>query len=230
MKDLVEAAALDAGARVDHVDPSLVLGLDQAHDQFGSRLLGCRRTACRRLLFNRLRRVDHQIEQRLLEQTFVHPDHDWMIGQLRPQNDPVLIALRVKEVRHLRDDAGQITWLGVEFDLAGELEEVGEDPPKPLRFARQGIEPRQEPVTHLGGQLGIDDRLAEQLGGEADRGEWILDLVSQASGHGAQLREPLGVAGASLGLARSPLTAPQKDPQQRQHSRYADRRAQGRPP
>ena len=166
-----------------------------------------------------LRRVDHEIQQRLLDQSGIDIRRDRFGGKIDTQHDPGLLALRVVEITQLLHDQPHIVRLRIETDAAGELEEVGEDVTKPVDFPRQRIDSVRQSVLLALRHIEMHDVLAKQLSVEPHRRQRVLDLMRKTTGHRTELGESLGVPRLTFRFTRPVHHATQQHHHHGQHDR-----------
>ena len=82
-----------------------------------------------------LHRIEHQIEECLLEKALVDHGQGGRCARIDPHHDAGLHAVRMIEVAQFLHDRSYIAKLDIELDATGILREVREDPTQSIDFA-----------------------------------------------------------------------------------------------
>jgi hypothetical protein len=149
-----------------------------------------------------LERVEHEVEQRLLEVPLVERDDELALGAPQPQLHALHLRLRREEVDEVLQQVVHVHRLLVQLDLAGVAQEVVDDVAQAARLLLHGLQPADHPP--VGGVVGVEV-FAEELEVELDGRERVLDLVGEPAGERAQLGEALGLARAALEAVHPPV-------------------------
>jgi hypothetical protein len=113
------------------------------------------------------------------------------------------VALRAIEVGEFLDGLTNIGVHGCKLDATCEPKEVIQDVGEACGFAAHRLDAADERGFLVFRECGVGDRLTCELDVETDRRKRILDLVCEAPGEGAELRESLLTACALFGGAKA---------------------------
>ena len=117
--------------------------------------------------------VQGQVEQHLLELTAVDVNERQAFGNVRLELDSAGaqgVGLEREDALDEGSDRGRVALRG---PLASEVEEVLDDPPRPVRL----LDKELRVVAHVVGQAVV---ALQQLAEGDDRGKWIVQLVRDA--------------------------------------------------